>query len=82
MTMSFITIEFTDDSFNVILREFNVCQLLIGNENNWWGENTVIFNNCALFYKKRIKKIGFFTKICNKFVIVKNMRDAKNFFVS
>ena len=30
--------------------------------------------------EKRIKEIGFFTKICNKFVIVNNRRDSKNFF--
>ena len=29
ITMSFIRIEFKDDSFNIILREFNVCQVLI-----------------------------------------------------
>ena len=31
MTLSLIRIEFTDDSFNIILHEFNVCQVLIGN---------------------------------------------------
>ena len=34
MTMSFIRIESTDDSFNIILREFNVCQVLISNGNS------------------------------------------------
>ena len=34
ITKSFIRIEFADDSFNIILREFNVCQVLIGNGNN------------------------------------------------
>ena len=34
MTMSFIRIEFRDDSFNTILREFKVCQVLIGNGNS------------------------------------------------
>ena len=34
MTMSFIRIEFRDDSFNTILREFNVWQVLIGNGNS------------------------------------------------
>ena len=80
MSMGFIRIEFTDDSFNIILCEFDVFQVLISNGNSWWGENTVIFNNWALFSKKTIKKIDFFTKICNKFVIVENRRDARNFF--
>ena len=34
ITMSFIRIEFSDDTFYIILREFNVCQLLIGNGNS------------------------------------------------
>ena len=34
MTMSFISIEFTGDSFNIILRERNVCQVLIDNGNS------------------------------------------------
>ena len=66
MTMSFISIEFTDDSFNIVLRERNVCQVLIDNGSSWWVENTVILNNWALFCKKRIKEIGVFTKIINK----------------
>ena len=68
-----VRIEFTDDYFNIILREFNVCQELIGNGNSWWGEDTVIFNNWALLCKKRIKEISFFTKICSNFVIVKKV---------
>ena len=60
MTMSFSRIEFTDDSFNIIFHEFNVCQVLIGNGISWWGENTVIFNNWALFCKKRIKRDRLF----------------------
>ena len=34
MTMTFMRIEFTDGSFNLILHEFNVCQVLIGNGNS------------------------------------------------
>ena len=34
MTMTFIRIEFADESFNIILREFNVRQVLIGNRNS------------------------------------------------
>ena len=34
ITMSFIRIEFTDNSFNIILHEFNVCQVLIGGNGN------------------------------------------------
>ena len=52
MTMSFVRIEFTNYSFHIFLREFNVGQVLIGNGISWWGENTVIFNNWALFYKQ------------------------------
>ena len=62
MTMSFIRIEFTDDSFNIILHEFNVCQVLVDNGNSWWEENTVIFNNWALFYKKELKRSAFLLK--------------------
>ena len=34
MIMSFIRIKFTDDTFNIILHEFSVCQVLISNENS------------------------------------------------
>ena len=81
MGMSSVRIEFTNDSFNIILCEFNVWQVLIGNKLSWWRENTVIFNKWASFYKKRVKEIGFFTEICNKFVVMNNMRNARNFFV-
>ena len=44
-------------------------------------ERTLIFNNWALFCKKRIKEIGFFTKISSKFVMMKNRRYTRNVFV-
>ena len=31
MTVSFVKIEFTDDYFNISLREFNICQVPVGN---------------------------------------------------
>ena len=34
ITMSFIRIEFRNDLFNIILREFKICQVLISNGNS------------------------------------------------
>ena len=84
MALSFTRVEFTDDYFNTIVREFNVYQVLIGNGISWWGENTdlqKIFNNWSQFCKNRINDISLFTKICNKFVIAKNSGDVRNLFV-
>ena len=72
MATNFTRVEFTDDSFNIILCELNIFKIMIDNGMSWWGENTFIFNNWALFCKQRIKEIEFFTKICNKFIIVDN----------
>ena len=82
MTMSFVGIEFANDSFHIILRGFNIGQVLVVNEISWWRENTVIFNNWALFYKKKTKEIGLFTEICIKFVVINNRWNARNFIVT
>ena len=81
MTSSFVRIEFRDDSFNIILCKFSVCQVLICNGISWWGENRVIFNNWALFWKKGFKDICFFTKSCKKFVIMNNRQDVRSFLL-
>ena len=68
MTMNFIRINFTDDFSNIILREFNVCQVLIVNGISWWGEKNVIFNNWAVLQKKELKRTVYLLKpvtICN-----------------
>lgn len=70
MTTSFVRIKFTDGSFTIIFREFNIWLVLIGNVISWWRENTVTCNNLVLFCKRRIKDISFFTKISNKFIIM------------
>ena len=36
------------------------------------GGDTVIFNNWVLFCKRRSEEVGIFTKISNKFVVMKN----------
>ena len=61
MTMSFIRIEFTDYSFNIILREFDVCQVLIGNGIVDEGRTLFsIIEHC--FAKKELKRWAFLLK--------------------
>ena len=70
MNRSFVKIDFTDDSFNIILYEFNIWQVLIGNGITWWRGNTTFFNDWALFCKKELKRSAFFTKITNKYMLL------------
>ena len=43
-------------------------------------ERAVLFSKTEdCFEEKRIKKIGFFPKICNKFVVINNSQDIKEF---
>lgn len=79
MTTSFVRIKFTDGSFTIIFREFNIWLVLIGNVISWWRENTVTCNNLALFCKRRIKDISFFKKISNKFIIMKLLSCSRSY---
>ena len=62
INMCFVKIDFTDDSFNIILCEFNIWQVLIGNGITWWRGNTAFFNDWALFCKKNLKDQLFLLK--------------------
>ena len=78
-------IEFTDDSFNINVREFNVCQVLIGNGISWWENNTVFFNNWALFWKrKELKKWVFSIKSVTNLLwwIIGKLIDFLSFFLN
>ena len=62
MTMSFIRIEFTDDSFNIILREFDVCQVLIVTGIVDEGR-TLLFSIIEHYFaKKELKRWAFLLK--------------------
>ena len=81
MTMSFVRIEFTNDSFHIFLREFNVGQVLIGNGISWWGK-TLLFSITERCFTNKTKEIGLFIEICIKFFVINNRWNARNFIVS
>ena len=77
--MSFIKVKSLDNSFNAILFESNIWLILICNGITRWRQSTMIFTEH--YFRKKELMMGFFIKICNKFVILNKRQNARKCFV-
>ena len=77
--MSFIKVKSLDNSFNAILFESNIWLILICNGITRWRQSTMIFTEH--YFRKKELMMGFFIKICDKFVILKKRHNARKCFV-